>query len=255
MFLLKKLVSSFLNPVPVCLMILCLGVLLLWVSKSKVWGRRLTTFGFVLLLLFSYDPIPGMAVRALEQEYAVFSPAQYPGVEVKWVVVLSGGIRDETTFPPNDQISAVSLSRLVEGVRVLQFYPEAHLLLTGGGFESKIPEAAALKGVTELLGKDPARVRLEQESLDTHDQAVRVRQMVGEDPVVLVTSAVHLPRAMALFKKQGVNALPAPAHHLVRPKPRIDWGVLFPKSGNLTMLNAAWHEYLGMMWATLRGQM
>jgi uncharacterized SAM-binding protein YcdF (DUF218 family) len=254
MFLLKKIVSMMLNPLPVCLLLLFVGVVLLWRGKQPKWGRRFITAGFSALLLLSLAFIPQGAVRALEDDYAVFSPTQHPGVAVRWVVVLGGGVRDEPGLPPNEQLTASSLVRLVEGVRVLQFYPDARLLLAGGGYLNDIPEAVAMQGVTAFLGVDSARVRLEQASNDTADQAANVRRMVGDDAFVLVTSAMHLRRAMALFNKQGMRPLPAPAHHVVRPHGRLDYRAFFPSAANMGALQAAWHEYLGLLWGRLTGQ-
>ncbi len=254
MFVLKKVLSALLYPLPVCLLLMLVGLVLLWRGRRQAWGRGLVTTGFVLLLLCSFKPLPNLAVRALEDDYEVFSPAQHPGVEVAWVVVLGGGITDDPALPPNGQLSAVSQARLIEALRILAFYPQARLLLSGGGFFSTIPEASALREVAALLGVDPARIQVEDRSVDTADQAVRVRRLVGEAPFVLVTSAVHLPRSMALFERQGMRPLPAPAQYLVRRQSRLRPGSFFPTSENLSKLTAAWHEYLGLLWARLRGE-
>ena len=255
MFLLKKIVSALINPLPVCLLLLLVGVVLLWRGKKPRWGRGFTTAGFVMLLLLSFGVIPGQAVRALENDYPVFAPAHHPGVDVHWVVVLSGGIRDEPALPPNEQLTASSLVRLVEAVRILQFYPEARLLLTGKGYFSDIPEAVVMQGAARFLGVDPERIHLETQSIDTADQAVKVRAFVGQDPFVLVTSALHQRRAMAMFEKQGMRPLPAPARYRVRFEGRVGFGTFFPNSGHLSNLQAAWHEYLGLVWGRLRGQL
>ncbi len=255
MFLLKKIVSALLNPLPVCLLLLFVGVVLLWRGKKPKWGRRFTTAGFVALLLLSFEVIPGQAVRALENDYPVFAPAQHPDVAVQWVVVLAGGIRNEPALPPNEQLTASSLVRLVEGLRILQSYPEARLLLVGKGYFSDIPEAVAMQGVAAFLGVDSARVQLETQSIDTADQAEKVHAIVGQDPFVLVTSALHQRRAMALFEKQGMHPLPAPARYRVRFEGTVGFGSFFPSAGHLGNLQAAWHEYLGLLWGRLNGQL
>ena len=255
MFLLKKIVSALMNPLPVCLLLLLIGVILLWRGKTPKWGRRFTTAGLVMLLLLSFEVIPGQAVRALENDYPVFSPAHHPGVAVQWVVVLAGGIRNEPALPPNEQLTASSLVRLVEGLRILQFYPEARLLLAGKGFFSDIPEAVAMQGAAAFLGVDSARVQLEIQSIDTADQAEKVHAIVGQDPFVLVTSALHQRRAMALFEKQGMHPLPAPAQYRVRFEGTVGFSSFFPSAGHLGNLQAAWHEYLGLLWGRLNGQL
>ncbi len=254
MFVFKKIVSVFLYPLPIALLVLIVGVALLWRGRQPVWGRRLVTAGLFLLLLFSFKPVPELAVRVLEDRYAVFAPERYADASVRWVVVLGGGINDDPSLPPNDQVAAVSLVRLVEGVRILGFYPEARLLLSGGGYFSTIPEAAAMREVALMLGVDPARIVAETGSVDTEDQAAKVRALVGEAPFVLVTSALHLPRSMALFEQQGLRPLPAPTQHLNRRTARFNPGTFSPTSGNLSKLTSAWHEYLGLMWAALRGR-
>ena len=255
MFLLKKIVSALLNPLPVCLLLLLVGVVLLWRGKRPKWGRRFTTAGFAVLLLLSFELIPGVAMRALENDHPVYTPAQHPDVAVRWVVVLAGGVRDEPGLPPNEQLTASSLARLVEGIRILQFYPDAHLLLTGKGYFSDIPEAIAMRGAAGIMGVDSARVHLEMQSVDTADQAVNVRRIVGDDPFVLVTSAMHLRRALALFRKQGMDPLPAPARYRVRFEPSFEFSSFFPGAGNLSNIQTAWHEYLGLLWGRLTGQL
>jgi uncharacterized SAM-binding protein YcdF (DUF218 family) len=76
--------------------------------------------------------------------------------------------------------------------------------------------------------------------------------MVGQDSFFLVTSAYHLPRAMALFQKQGLTPIAAPAGHLVRQAPNWSPG-FFPRSGGLHNMEIALHEYLGLAWARLLG--
>ena len=255
MFLLKKIISALINPLPVCLFLLFVGVVLLWRRKKPKWARRFITAGFMALLLLSFEVIPGQAVRALENDYPIFSPAHHPDVAVQWVVVLAGGIRNEPALPPNEQLTASSLVRLVEAVRILRFYPEARLLLTGKGYFSDIPEAVAMQGAAAFLGVDPERIQIEAESIDTADQAVKVHAIVGRDPFVLVTSAMHQRRAMGMFEQQGMRPLPAPARYRVRFEGTVGFSTFFPRSGHISNLQAAWHEYLGLLWGRLNGQL
>jgi uncharacterized SAM-binding protein YcdF (DUF218 family) len=253
MFVLKKIISAFVYPVPVALVVLLVGLALLWRRRASRWGRLGVTVGIALLALFATKPLPELAVRSLEQRYEVFLPARHADEPVEWVVVLAGGVDDDARLPPNDQVTEVGLARLMEGLRILRHYPGARLLLSGGGFFSKIPEAEAMRDVALMLGTDSSRIVIETGSWDTDDQAKAIRQVVEEARFVLVTSAVHLPRAMALFRGQGLEPLPAPTQHQASGpfRPHLRW--LLPTAGNLTMLTAAWHEYLGWGWVRLRG--
>jgi len=83
-----------------------------------------------------------------------------------------------------------------------------------------------------------------------------IRDMVKEDQFLLVTSAVHMPRAMALFKKAGMNPVAAPAGFFDRKeKRRLSPEEFFPNAEALQKSDRAVHEYLGIVWAKLRGKL
>ena len=95
---------------------------------------------------------------------------------------------------------------------------------------------------------------LESKSKDTRDEALFIKPIVGSEPFVLVTTASHIPRSMALFKKLGMNPIPSPIGHSVRDRQGLHYYSFFPNTGNLFKTELAIHEYLGLTWAKLRGQ-
>jgi uncharacterized SAM-binding protein YcdF (DUF218 family) len=88
----------------------------------------------------------------------------------------------------------------------------------------------------------------ENRSMDTADQAKMIAHTVGRDRLILVTSAIHMPRAIALFRKFGLDPVPAPTNYLVVTQPGFHYGMLFPGSDSLHNMEAAVHEYLGLIW-------
>jgi uncharacterized SAM-binding protein YcdF (DUF218 family) len=89
---------------------------------------------------------------------------------------------------------------------------------------------------------------------DTEDEAAAIRAIAGQSPVALVTSAWHLPRAMALCRRQGVDALACPSDYTARVikvklKDFINWNV-----GGLERSTKAFYEWIGLSWARLRGK-
>ena len=72
---------------------------------------------------------------------------------------------------------------------------------------------------------------------------------------MLVTSAVHMPRAMALFRRRGAQPIPAPTHHMTLDVPGVACASSSPRPGALDEVDAGVHEYLGMVWSKLRGRM
>ena len=81
-----------------------------------------------------------------------------------------------------------------------------------------------------------------------------IKAVVGDHPFVLVTSATHLPRSMALFRKMGMAPIPAPAGPTCKASHPLSPDDFFPSSNALDNTSQAMHEYVGMLWAKMRGQ-
>jgi uncharacterized SAM-binding protein YcdF (DUF218 family) len=107
-----------------------------------------------------------------------------------------------------------------------------------------------------MLGVDRQNLILETLSKDTEDEARFIHKIVGKDPFVLVTSASHMPRSMALFKKLGMQPIAAPTDYGLREgqEEALNPGMFFPNVGELVNTETAVYEYLGLAWAKLRGK-
>ena len=218
------------------------------------------TLGTVLLLLLSLPGISSQFLTPLERRYpALLHPekisweGQKSGTSPKWIVVLGGGHRSDPRLPANSQISAAALGRVVEGVRLYKTIPGSKLLLSGGGVFDPVPEAEVMAQIAELLGVKSQDISLESDSRDTAEEAEIIGKRIGRERFILVTSAAHMPRSMALFKKRGLQPIPAPTDFLVREGPGADPGRFFPQAASLAQVETALHEYLGLAWAWLRG--
>ncbi|MEE9555831.1 MAG: ElyC/SanA/YdcF family protein, partial [Candidatus Adiutricales bacterium] len=89
----------------------------------------------------------------------------------------------------------------------------------------------------------------------TKDQARIIKKIVGSERVILVTSASHMPRSMALFEKQGMRPIPAPTNFLaVKRSEKRKLKDFLPTAGAAFKTERAFHEYLGLAWAKIRGQ-
>jgi uncharacterized SAM-binding protein YcdF (DUF218 family) len=259
-FMVKKIVSQFLNPVSICLEILVLGLFFLWATKMQRLGKILVTLGTMFLLLLSLSfmsaklltPLEGRFPALLHPETMVWRGSA-DAASPKWIIVLGGGHVSDPRLPVNSQISRAALGRVVEGVRLYKAIPGSKLLLSGGGAFDPVPEADVMARIAVLLGVKPQDITLERDSRDTEAEAVLIAKMVGAQKFILVTSAAHMPRSVALFKKHGLQLIPAPADYLVKEAPGPDPARYFPKAGHLGQVESAWHEYLGLAWAWLRG--
>jgi uncharacterized SAM-binding protein YcdF (DUF218 family) len=77
-------------------------------------------------------------------------------------------------------------------------------------------DALVLQDAALVLGIDQSRIAIENKAKDTAEQAIEIKRLVKNDRIVLVTSAIHMPRAMALFTKQGIDCVSAPTDFFIR---------------------------------------
>lgn len=247
-------------PLPFFLLISFAGLFLLWRGKRVFAGKMLTTLGLIGLTIMSYNPVSRALNAPLNCKYEAYSTNQLKkiGTEsetlVKYVVVLGGGNKSDPNIPVTSQISGHSMIRLVEGIRILRKNPGARLILSGGGAVDPVPEAKVMAEVSQFMGVSKDDMIIESASNDTKDQARLIKPIVGTAPFVLVTSATHMPRSMALFEKLGMNPIPGPAGSTSRIKMPFSPRDLFPSVGALNGTTEAVHEYLGLLWGKLKGQ-
>ena len=71
-------------------------------------------------------------------------------------------------------------------------------------------------------------------------------------PLVIVTSATHMKRAVRIFRSKGLKIIPAPCNFLVKHGTQKTKGRWIPSGGNIRMMETAIHEYAGLMWARIR---
>lgn len=256
MFLLKKIVAPFLFPVPLSILFSFSGLFFLFFTRKRKTGIFLVTVGILIFSLLSFSQISSKIVAPLEQKYGVYSPSlsQTKSAPALYVIVLGGGHVSDPSLPVTSQLSGDSLLRLVEGIRVYRKNPGSKIILSGGAVFDPVPEAQIMADAAQALGIKIDDLIMESSSRDTEDQASLIKKIVGRNRFILVTSASHMPRAMALFRKLGMDPIPAPAGHLAKKFRQLSPGQFFPSADALRKSERAVYEYLGILWARLRGQ-
>jgi uncharacterized SAM-binding protein YcdF (DUF218 family) len=243
---LKKVISYFLLPFPLGLLLAIAGVLLLWLTARHRLARALATAGVAVLLASSWYPTSQWFVSPLHRRPGLMNPAA-TAAGARWVVVLGAGYDIRSDVPATSRLSSATLERVVEGIRVYRNLPGSKLIMSGRGYGDEPTEARVMHEAAVTLGVAASDVLEEAESDDTADEARLIRPMVGRDRIVLVTSAPHMDRAVRLFEKQGMTVVAAPAGFwpgAVDPWPNIE---------RLGWVEGAEHEWLGMLWSRLRG--
>ncbi len=250
MFFLKKLVSQIFYPVPALSIVLLVLVIVTLRGNSETIVKAGTTLFFLLFLLLSFFAFPDAITKKLEhQNSTLFSPPK----DISTVVVLGGGSCADADLPVSGQLSSASLIRLVEGIVQFNQLDSARLIVTGGAIFDTTSIAEIQRRMAIKLGVDSTKIDMANQADDTETEAIHVREIVGDDRIILVTSATHMSRALALFKKVGFEPIPAPTNHLVPNRP-VTPSRLFPSANNLYNLKKSVHEILGTLWSRARGR-
>lgn len=248
-WLITNLLAAFLLP-PLSLVIL--GGAGWWLSRRFRWaGRALIMTSIVLLLGLSTGAGSRLLVAPLEnRSLPVPNPKM---VDAQAIVILGGG---RSFAAPEDgerdQPGAQTLARLRHGAR-LQRLTGLPVLVSGGapdrGGES---EAAVMARTLREDFKIPVRW-IEDTSENTAQNAAHAATILREagiNRVLLVTDAIHMPRAMQIFSKTSLAAIPAATEF--RSRKPLSAADFIPSAGSLQTSHYALHEWIGMVWYQLR---
>ena len=259
MFILKKIIGIALFPFSISILLLFFGMMLLWFTKKQKAAKVLLSVGIIFLLAVSTRYVPNVLLKPLELQYppmtarADMQNLKDERLGVKWIVVLGGGHNSETNVPATSKLSFASMARLTEGIRLHRELPNTKLVLSGGKIMDTLSDAEAMERVAVALGVPERDMVIEGNSLDTEEQALMLQPIVGKARMILVTSAAHMPRAMGLFENQGMHPIPAPTDFALYNRSTM-W-TFFPNTTSLEQTRIAVYEYLGMLWAKVRGKM
>lgn len=257
LFFLKKTLAPLLFPFSIVLIFLILGGILLLVSRKRLTGSLFLVPGILLFVAFTSGPTAQSLLLPLETRSPPLTLQEagrsLRGQSRPWIVVLGGGHYDHPPAPALHRLSPESLIRLMEGMRLQRGLPGSRLLLSGGAVWGKTTDADAMAQAARELGASPGEISLETASLDTEAQAKAIRPFVGLRPFILVTSASHMPRSLAIFHRNGLSPLPAPAGALTHPGEKTTPRDFFPAARHALMAETAFYEYLGLIWGKISG--
>ncbi|MCC4264193.1 envelope biogenesis factor ElyC [Oceanimonas baumannii] len=248
-FLAKKWLGSLLLPLPLLLFLALFGVFLL-LNRHKRSGIIFVSVSLLALMLLSTRPVANALITPLEQTYAPFKADSQP---VDDIIVLGAAQVADPRLPLLSQLGNAALARISEGVRLAHAYPDARLIVSGhAGGESR-SSAELYAEVAQALGIESARITMLPRPRDTAEEAAAIAPLIKHRRAVLVSSASHLPRAMALFATEGASPLPAPVDHQAKESAgTLPLYSYLPNARYLERSERAWHEYLGRLWMRLR---
>lgn len=252
-FAFKRVVGMAVQPLPVVFLLLLAGMALLTFTKRRKNAWLCLALGVAVLCVSSFPPLTRRIARGLEAEYEPFLALDPAAHDPYAIVVLGSGVAHpgDAAMPALTRLNDTARARLVEGVRLARVFPGARLVTSGYGMGLENC-ADAMAGAAAELGVSPDRIDRLTQSLDTGHEASLVKKLAGDRPVVVVTSAAHMPRTMALFREQGVAALPAPCDYIAPVSDAtlslVDRHRWRPRGVNISDSEEVWHEYMGLIY-------
>jgi len=261
---LSKLLPLLIYPLGLTCLILLTALLL---HRHLKVMQGLIIAALLLLFISSNRLVSYSLARSLESQYAPL--VDVPPSEV--IVVLGGGTAHAGYPRLNVEVDGAG-DRVIYAARLYKAGKAPHLLLTGGvitwmDLDERSTPATEMADLLDLLGVPAEAIWLEDQSQNTYENAVysaAILKEKGINRIVLVTSAMHMPRSAALFKAQGLEVIPAPADFTFTEE---DWQQLFsgsaenrvisllPNASSLSLTTNVLKEYLGIFVYRMRGWM
>lgn len=240
-------------PLAIFWIILLTGIALCLLKRKRT-GLIFCFYSIVWLAMISFPFVPRLLVKSLENRFPPLTEiSQIQSADSIHILILGGGYTSNKALPPNDQLELNSLGRLLEGIRLHRLLPASIIILSGSLPVENISEAELFKQTALDSGVEKKEIKLLSIPQNTRMEALEYTGKFGTDKrLILVTDAIHMPRAMFLFQKAGQKPIPAPTNHMVKSDRRngiSDWG---PSAENIDRMEYAMHEIFGLARAKIR---
>jgi uncharacterized SAM-binding protein YcdF (DUF218 family) len=235
------------------------SLLLCAVLVARYCGvRELLPAALPLIIIYAVFATPLGAnglVRPLERAAQQAAAACSDPVSGSLVIVLAGGVDAGGALLDPEHLQQDSLRRVLHATNLARGTGTALILLSGGSGAPDV-EADVLAEFAQKLGVSRDRLIIDRRPTNTHESAITAAQIAAQYPLrvpLLVTSAIHAPRALKEFRAAGMRPCLRPTDYRLEPP---SWpGYLLPQISALDKSTAAVHEYLGLLVFFLRQQL
>ena len=243
MFELKKILTHFLLPPGIFILLLVISVL--WFVFKRNYKAATVNFVIVALMwFFSIAPVASFLLNGLESDLKV---PENPSGDI--IVLLGGGVYDNApdmsgVGAPSEEMDA----RIITAVRLQKKLGIPVIISGGNASKGRKAEAPIVKRFLSDLGVPEGKLIIEDKSRDTIENAKNTKRICDKMKfrnAILVTSAFHMKRSVMSFEKVGMKVIPFPANFRTQPDNKYTWGSFLPNDfgGTATAL----HEYLGLL--------
>jgi len=235
------------QPLSMVMLLVLLGVILVVMRRPRV-GVSASILALGILILSGFTSLGFVLIQPLENRFV--RPAAMPA-SVDAVIVLGGSTLARVSTARRVAELNEAGDRLTDAVVLARLYPEARIVYSGGvGMMDPGGEAEADTAHRFFLamGIAPDRLVLEDQSLNTQDNAEMTAEMLGTGTgtALLVTSAFHMPRSIGLFRRTGIDVLAWPTDY--RSSGQEVMGLDFANPvHNLNTTSVAIKEWIGLL--------
>ncbi|MBW2072833.1 MAG: YdcF family protein [Deltaproteobacteria bacterium] len=252
MFTLTYVAKNVLMPAGIIFLLLLLTVVLTLARRRRA-ALGIGGLAVFLYYVLSISPVANGLLQPLEKLYPPLSGARLPRSAT--LVVLGGGVSAAGDLPAASRLSNATLQRLLEAVRLYRKMDHAMFVLCGGRANpfNRVAEAELMRQFLLQMAIPASQIVVDEGSRNTVENAIAVQNLQVERPLILVTSASHMPRAMRVFTAQGMKPLAAPCDYR-----RWDSGKdplqYWPSVRALAASTHAVYEYFATWWYRISGK-
>jgi uncharacterized SAM-binding protein YcdF (DUF218 family) len=235
------------------LVIVLLASAIAFLTRRRRWAASLQWGAVAIIVIFGVFPGGKWLALPLETRF----PPNPPLPDRVAGIVALGGTERVAASVVWDQPMLGDPTPIAALVALGRRFPEAKLVFTGGSFTNLDPdvtESEVVQGFLTELGINGDRIIYERRSHNTHDNAVFTRDLVqpkAGDRWILVTQAIAMPRAVAVFRQAGWNVIPYPAGYFTDGAG--DTYLSFDLQEGLRLSEIAIHEWIGLLVYRLLG--
>ncbi len=225
--------------------------------------RRLRGFGIGVSLVFTLAtialgllPIASYILLPLEER---FPPFRDDGKPVDGIILLGGSVEASDSTARQAIVANESAERVLDTIQLARRYPNARILISGGGgtvFGDGAAEAPIIAEYFRSIGIDPARMLVEDRSRTTAENATFSHELAKPrdgERWLLVTSAWHMPRAVGVFRQARFTVTPYPVDFRTAGGSRTHRPFAFVSEG-LRRLDIGTKEWAGLVGYYLTGR-
>lgn len=233
-------------PTPQSCLIAGIGLILMLFGRYRT-GSLIILLGCAWLYLCATPAFVGLLREGLESHYPYAPASAYPVADA--IVVFGGDGMPNPKTNWQEEPDKISRNRLGFAYQLYREGRAPIMVLSAnkGG-------AIKMARILETKGLATSSLRVESQADSTYENALYSSRILKQEKlgrVLLVTSPYHMPRSLAVLRKQGIDVIPAPA--MPRAEPAIDGNAWLPHRSAMLHCRVYLHEYLGLFAYGLRG--